>query len=183
VSEQPSERVQRTTRVHLERPWNRRRLIHELARGEVKQSDLAVRYDVSRVAITDFKARHADAIEQVRADLENEFAGLWIADKTNRLMALQDDIEHIATRLTSTDLEDALADYVRDDDIDSDERKRRAERVADALAADPAWMRLRHQALRAAADELGQIPNKTTVAIEQPITVRHVLEGVDVDGL
>ena len=44
-------------------------------------------------------------------------------------------------------------------------------------------MRLRAQVLRAAAEELGQIPNKTTLSIDTPVTVRHELVGIDPEAL
>jgi len=131
------------TRHPLRKPHVKHRLVHELARGEKTHDKLAGEYGVGRSGISEFASRHAAKIEEVRADLENEFAGLWIAQKAARIAE--------------------LAEMYDDDTLDPEERK------------------IRKDLLRAAAEELGQIPNKAVVSLAQPVTVR--LEGVNVDDL
>jgi transposase-like protein len=72
------------------RPWERRQLCRELATGDVTQAALARKYGVTRSAINNFAKRHAREIDEIKEDLDNEFAGLWIADKAKRLAAYQD---------------------------------------------------------------------------------------------
>lgn len=106
------------------------RLIHDIVDNELNQSQLAEKYGVTESAIRAFKARNADAIREVEEDLENEFAGLWIANKAMRLAEYKADIELVNERLDAAGT---------DGDID------------------PALMLRKHQALRASAEELGSL--------------------------
>lgn len=65
-------------------------LKRELAEGKHTQRELADKYDVTQQAISAFAKTHRNAIEEIRADFENEFAGLWSAKKKNRLAALEE---------------------------------------------------------------------------------------------
>lgn len=123
----------------LERAYVRRRLITELAKEEKTQRELAALYDCAPSAIAQFKERHLPAILETRENLGNEFAGLWIAQKLDRLAEMIELYED--TSLSSRDRETKLA------------------------------------VLRHAAEELGQIPNKTTLDITAEVKVR--IEGLD----
>lgn len=112
--------------------WRKRRLITELARGEKSQSQLAAENGVAQSSISEFRSRHLDEIEEAQQHLEDEFNGVWIAQKLNRLIEQQ---------------------ALYEDDVPPRERETR-------LAV-----------LRAAAEELGQIPNRTTISMEQPVRV------------
>lgn len=83
------------TRYPLERVHNRRKLIHELAQGEIPRIKLAEKYGVVHSAITQFAQRHAAQIEQVQSEIEDDLRGLWVAQKSARLEELQGDIEAI----------------------------------------------------------------------------------------
>jgi hypothetical protein len=74
-------------------PGDRRDLVRALAGGEVTRSDLARTYSVSAPYITQFARAHAIEIGQVRAHLDDDVAGLWIASKQARMAAYQDDVE------------------------------------------------------------------------------------------
>lgn len=74
------------------RPWERRQLCRELATGET-QAALGRKYGVTRGAISAFAKRHASEIDAIKADLDNEFAGLWVAQKAARIAAMQADLE------------------------------------------------------------------------------------------
>ena len=74
-------------------PVQRRQLCRALAVNEVTRAQLARDYGVSRPAITQFAKRHGTEIEAIKARLDDEFAGLWIADKGNRLAAYQGDYD------------------------------------------------------------------------------------------
>lgn len=67
-----------------------RQLKRELAAGEVKRTVLAKKYDVTTGYITQFAQRYAREIDEIKDKLDDEFAGLWIADKSKRLDAYED---------------------------------------------------------------------------------------------
>lgn len=139
----------------LERPHIRLQLIRQLATGEHTQTDLAARYGVSQPSISEFAARHAERIADVAGKLDDEFAGLWVAEKANRIAHLQAQVEQIADMLGADDL-----------------------RVGVSYAE---VARTQQQALRAIADELGQIPAKVQVQHSGQLDVR--LNGVDLEAL
>lgn len=122
----------------LERAYARRRLIIELAKGEKTERQLAAIYECAPSAINQFKQRHLAAITETSENLGNEFAGLWIAQKLDRLAELE---------------------ALFEDGISARDRETKA-------------MLLRH-----AAEELGQIPNKTTVDVTAEVKVK--IEGLD----
>lgn len=65
-------------------------LIRLLAVGEWTQEELAERFGVTQPAISLFKKRYAVEITQVKENLEDQFAGLWIARKEARVAELED---------------------------------------------------------------------------------------------
>lgn len=83
----------------LERGRTKVNLIRELALGARTKNSLAREFNVSHIAIAAFEKRHADEIVAVRADLENAFAGLWVAKQTDRIAELQQLIEDISEQL------------------------------------------------------------------------------------
>lgn len=72
-------------RKPLMHPFTMRKLMRELATTEDTQLEVAARYGVSRESINRFAARHAAAIQELREHSLDEFAGLQIAEKQNRL--------------------------------------------------------------------------------------------------
>ncbi len=74
----------------LEVPWVRRELQEALARGEKTQQQLADEYGVSQPSISNFKRRHQAVINQILEDAGNEFAGIELAKKVNRLETYQE---------------------------------------------------------------------------------------------
>lgn len=76
-----------------ERPWHRRQFCRELAAGEVSRAALARKYGISRAAVTQFARRHQAEIDELKANADDAFAGLWIADKSARMAAYQADLE------------------------------------------------------------------------------------------
>lgn len=152
----PGESQVRSHKGKLERGWRKGALIRELAEGERSQVALAGQYGVVQSSISEFAARHADEIAFVRENLEDEFAGIWVAKKTNRLREYEADLERIA---------DAL------DVPDSGGMEEK-----DLIAA-------KHRALRAVAEELGQLPNRMSVSAEVQTRVTYTVPGVDVSDL
>ena len=118
-----------------------------LATGEVTRASLARRYGVSRASISEFAKRHAYEIDQLRQQLDDEYAGLWIASKANRLAAYQGEYDA------------SLGNEFYSDHYEH--------------------VKARAAILKAVAEELGQLPNKSQLTIGG--VVRHELVGVDVD--
>lgn len=100
-------------RYELERPWNKVRLIGELARAEKNQQTLADEYGVTRSAIAMFKQRNLTIIQERRNDLAAEFDGLWIASKVQRLATLQAAAEGLAAKPDARSAE-VLAKLLKD---------------------------------------------------------------------
>lgn len=73
----------------LERGWVSHRLIREIALGDKTGKELAEQYGVSDTSISNFKKRHAMEIEEVRNNLADEYAGLWVAKKLGRISEYQ----------------------------------------------------------------------------------------------
>lgn len=134
------------------KPWQWPDLIQELATREQTRTALAVKYGVSQPAITQFAQRHVREIERVRENLSDEFAALWVAEKKRRVAVYQADIERI-----------------------EEKSQKDASSVADAEI-----MRVKHSALKAVAEELGQLPARVNVTVSP---VLHILEAVDPEAL
>lgn len=124
-------------------------LIRELALDGKTEQQLGDEYGVTPQAIHEFKVRNSAAIETVRADLEAEFVALWIADKRNRIAEYETDVEQLA------------------EEIDAAPPEHKAKLFG-----------ARHRALRAVAEELGQLAPK---AIN--VGVHYSIRGVDMDRL
>ena len=82
---------------HLERGWVKHRLIRDFALGEKSGRDLALEYGVSQTSISAFKKRNAMEIEEVRNNLADEYAGVWVAQKINRIREYQSAAEKMAS--------------------------------------------------------------------------------------
>ena len=145
----------------LSRGHVRYRLIRELASQEKTQRQLAREFGCHPSAITQFKQRHAAEIAQVRADLDNEFAGLWVTRKAERLAEYMADIERIGDGTVEVELEGGPEGA-----------------TITASKVDAALIRAKQAALRAVAEEMGQIPSKVNISVE-PVTLRYEVAGVD----
>lgn len=141
----------------LEHPATRQRLIRDLAKAEHSQKELGRRYGVSYQAVQQFAARHAERIAQVAEKLDDEFAGLWVADKAQRLAVLQGQVD---------DVLELMAD---------------PERAAKAGVQAAEMMRVVQTGLKQTAEELGQLPGRVSVTHSGSLTVQ--LNGVDVGAL
>jgi hypothetical protein len=121
--------------------WQRVALLRDLALAEMTVLEIAVKWGRSEGTMYQWKKNHAAEIDAIRADAANEFAGLWVAQKVNRVAVYQDDIET---------LEESGED-----------------------------MALKHKALRAVAEELGQLTTKAEVQA----SVVYQVEGVDPEAM
>ncbi len=148
---EPAERPERRSqRRRLEQPRNAVPLIHALATGE-RVTDLAGEYGVSHVAIIHFRDRHLEDIERVRCGLDIRLmTGLWITNRQARLATLQTDVEYLEGELVN---------------------------VAAELVSP--FLRVKHAAIRQAAEELGAL----RVGVDVSTTVRHEIVGIDVEVL
>lgn len=159
--------------------YNRVSLIHDLAEGTLTNRALATKYGAESVGtISQFKAKHKAEIEQAREAIGNKLASLLIADKQWRLAQYQDTVGHandevalVLARRVVFGTEDADGEDAEDGAL-----------VADVSGALARLWRARDRALRSASEELGQLPTRTTVQIT-PVTIRHIVEGVNIDKL
>jgi hypothetical protein len=113
-------------------------LLHDLAAGDLTVAAIAQKYDRTESTIYSIKSNNAEQIDAIRADHANEFAGLWVASKVNRVAEYQADIE--------------------DEDLD---------------------VQVKHKALRAVAEELGQLTTKQEIQA----SVTYQIEGVDPEAM
>lgn len=82
---------------HLERGWVKHRLVRDFALGEKNQKELAEIYGVSQTSISQFKRRHALEIDEVRNNLADQYAGVWVARKLDRIREYQNAAEKMAS--------------------------------------------------------------------------------------
>jgi hypothetical protein len=82
---------------HLERGWVKHRLIRDLAIGEKTQRTLAAQYGVSQASISAFKRRYLLEMEEVRNNMADEYAGVWVAQKMARIQEYQQAAEKMAS--------------------------------------------------------------------------------------
>lgn len=116
------------------------------------QTSIAAMYGVTQQAISLFADAHKDEIEATRAQLSEAYVGLWAAEKAKRIAAYQQDLDDLDAQRAHTNI------------LTGEDR------------------RVRHAALRAIADELGDLPQRIRIEGGKD-PVRHVIEGVDVDKL
>jgi len=154
----------------LEKPWTRRQLIVELATSGKSQEKLAEEYDVSQSAVSQFAARHRQTIEQVRADQENEFAGIAIAEKATRLATYLDVLD---TALKPVPKVNAKGEIMYGLPDESGERHPIME-IDGGVA---------QKILRNVAEELGHLPNRVTLGGEVGVTTNYKINGVEPENL
>lgn len=92
----PKPKGRPATKNHLERGWVKHRLVRDFALGEKTGMQLAKQYGVSQTSISAFKKRHAFEIEEVRNNLADEYAGVWVANKMARIQEYQQAAEKMA---------------------------------------------------------------------------------------
>jgi hypothetical protein len=141
---------------HKLRGYQERLLKIDLAKGDLSQEKLAAKYGVTGPAIHHFKTRHAAAIAEIKAQIDEgvraEIVGLWIADKANRIAEYQKDVELLTEQVVDGSLE-----------------------PQDFRGA----MKVKQAALRNVAEELGELK----VQVETDGTVKYIVEGVNPEDL
>jgi len=101
-------------RYKLTRAWVKTELIRELAAEKISQTNLAKRYGVGQSAIAEFKRRHLADINRLKDSLNDEWAGLWIADKRNRIAELQSLAESLIDMQPTARTAEVVAKLLRD---------------------------------------------------------------------
>lgn len=144
----------------------RRQIVRELALGEMTQQALADKYGVVQSAIAAFKQRHADEIEAVRQNADDEFAGILIAQKAARLASLAEIHEKAMQPTPKITNKGTVAIDPRDGEI--------IQEFDGRLAA---------QVLKQAAEEMGQLPTRLEVKGDMQTTTTYRIEGVDPSDL
>ena len=109
-----SDEVEVTGTHKLTRAWVKQELIRELATEKKTQQELANRYGVGQPGIAMFKKRHLVDIERYRDSLDDEWAGIWIANKRNRLAELQNQIEELADQKVTARTAEVIGKLLRE---------------------------------------------------------------------
>lgn len=156
----------------LESTRTRVALVRKLA-GGASARGLARDLGVTPRAISEFAKRHADEIAEVKTDLENELAAAWISSKLRRVIEYQADVELLNAALEWVEA------WHPCECSDPDCLQRTIGPPAPNLLQ---IMKAKHRALRAVAEELGQLPARLIVKSETRETVRHEVVGVDLDA-
>ena len=141
----------------LEHPPTRLALIRELATQAAKQTELAEKYGVTPQAVSAFAERHRLRIDEVRRDVNNEFAGIAYAKLANRVEMLDGLVEYGMTLLDDPDRQAKLSVGT-------------AEILGQVRAA-------AHEI----AEQLGQLPARG-LKMEGGTTVRYEIVGVEPDA-
>jgi transcriptional regulator with XRE-family HTH domain len=151
----------------------KRQVIRDIALGTMSQSQLGEKYGVSQPAISQFAKRNAEEIEAVRSKADDEFAGLLIAAKQNRLAAYQD-LYDIALKPQPkiSPSGKLVKEWITDEDGQQVE-----------VIVQEVDVRAAAQMLKQAAEELGQLPNRLTLAGEVGVKTNYVIDGIDPGAL
>jgi len=76
-------------------PWHRLALLRELAAADTKHAILAKKYGMSPQSLSNYAKRYASEIEDIRENFADQFAGMPLAKKANRIMAYMEEIERL----------------------------------------------------------------------------------------
>jgi hypothetical protein len=114
-------------------------LVNDLAMGDMTQEQLAVKYDRSRIAISQFAVRNKAEIQEAKDEIYGPFWGSYHAKKGNRIAQLE---RWIA---------------IHEHDLETDELSWKAR--VDLTA------RLQ-KLVNAIAEELGDLPTRTQVTVD-----------------
>lgn len=147
-----------------------RALARDLALGELNQSALAEKYGVVPSSITEFKQRRAEEIAAIAAHADDEYAGMWIAKKVARLAELERIFDTAMTPTPKIAPNGKVVQRVSDTGEDG-----RAV-IETIMEIDG---RAAMQALKQAAEELGQLATRVNIAGGLDVRTNYTVEGVD----
>lgn len=134
-------------------------VMRALARGDDQQT-VADAYSVGIDTVKKFAVRYAATIKKIAIATDNEYAGVWIADKRERILSLQDDVEAIDQSMILTD---DNGDAVLNADGSS------------MRGVDDKLLRVKHAALRQVAEEMGDLKQSVDVTAKLNYEVVGVL--------
>lgn len=144
---------------------HRNELIEKLAKGDLTQYEIAKEFGVTQGTISNFKKKHLETIERLRAGTIDKMELLWVSDKAKRVAAYQSEVEHL----------DEQIDALRDEKI-IDEYGMPAGDSEDLVRL----YKRRDAALRSVAEELGQLPARLIIQSQRGVKLE--IEGVSADG-
>lgn len=124
------------------------------------------RYGVSGQAIGVFAKRHADEIAAVAADADNEYAGMLIASKAYRLALLEQIVEQAGIPVPKVTPAGKIVHRWNAETGEDEE----------VMEID---VRAQMQAVKQAAEELGQLPNRVTLSGQIDTTTVYKIVNVD----
>ena len=148
----------------------RNQVIRDLALSGVTQKALAEKYGVAESSMSEFASKHAEAIAAVRADADNEFAGILIAQKAARLEALQEIAEIAMTPVPKVSVKGDAAHWINPE----------TGQIETVMEVDG---RLAAQAMKQAAEEMGQLPTRVQISGGLDVKTNYTIEGVSPDEL
>lgn len=150
----------------------RRKLVRELALKApgVTLASIAARYGVSGASITEFKQRHAEEIAAVAADADNEYAGMLIASKAYRLALLEQIVEQAGIPVPKVTPAGKIVHRWNAETGEDEE----------VMEID---VRAQMQAVKQAAEELGQLPNRVTLSGQIDTTTVYKIVNVSDEDL
>lgn len=151
---------------------NRRKLIRECALKDPSMTwdSIAKRYGVSGAAITQFRKRNAEEIAAVAKAADDEFAGILIAQKEFRLRAYQEIYETAMTPQPKVAANGNVAMRI-------DPETKQVVQVMEVQLGEA------RQALKQAAEELGQLANRITMTGDLNTTTTYRIVNVTDDDL
>lgn len=145
------------------------RLLHDLAHGDLSGRALAEKYACSEQAISAFKGREAETIAAMRADAEDELAGILIAQKAARLRVYE---EMLGDALTPVPKISVKGDTVTVYDPETGEASMVMEKdLGNARGI-----------LKQVAEEMGHLPTRVQMSGEVAVTTYRI-EGVDPESM
>lgn len=148
---------------------NHRQIVRLLAAQELSLGQIAERYNCTPQAVGQFRDRNAEEIAAVRANMDDEFAGLAIASKVNRVALLQEIAEKALQPVPKISANGKVT-YVTNEDGESE-----MVMEVDARAA--------MAALKQVAEELGQLVARTQMTGDMQTTTTYRIESVNVEDL
>jgi hypothetical protein len=149
---------------------NRRKVVRLLAAAEISRSEIARRFDVTPGAITLFADRYAEEIRAVAEKMDDEFAGIAIADKVARLGMYQEIAERALTPTPKITNKGTVAVHVNTETGE----------VETIYEFDG---RLAAQVGKQAAEEMGQLVQRSQVSGDLNTTTTYRIAGVDPEDL
>jgi hypothetical protein len=140
--------------------------MRDLALSGMTQQAIADKYGVTQGAVSQFKDKHAEAIAEIAAAADDEYAGIWIAQKQNRLEALAEIAEIAMQPTPKITTKGTVVFHPETGDLVSE--------VDGRLAA---------QVMKQAAEEMGQLPTRLQVSGDMNTTTTYRVESVNVEDL